>query len=97
MSTLSLAAWIDGGPLVDSVISEDFSKSRIEADAVLGESMITEDFKSAESGVATIITKVEGAYTVSQGDKKKTRTQTRKGSGVRYLSTFNILITQSYN
>lgn len=81
MSTLSLAAWIEAAAVKDSVILEDFSKSRIEADTVLRESMTTEDFKSAESRVATIITQVEVAYTLSQGDKKRTRTQTRRERG----------------
>lgn len=61
MSTSSLAACIEGGVFKDAEISEDFSKSRIEAAAVLGGSIISEDFKSAGSRVASIITWVEEA------------------------------------
>lgn len=61
MSTSSLAACIEGGVFKDAEISEDFSKSRNEAAAVLGRSMISEDFKSAESRVEDIIARVEEA------------------------------------
>lgn len=81
MSTLSLAIWIEPGAVEGSVLSEDFSRSRIEADAVLGESMITDDFKSAESRVAAIITQVDEAYTFSQGDKKRQEFRHEKGVG----------------
>lgn len=64
MSTSSLVVWIESGVFRDAALSEDFSKSRIEAAPVLGGSMITEDFKSAESRVASIITYVEEARTI---------------------------------
>lgn len=54
VSALLLMVWIESG-----VISEDFSKSAVEADEVLGGSIISEDLKPAESRVSSIITRVE--------------------------------------